>query len=132
MRTAIVVFLGPGLLFPGACSSSSASPVPDDAGSIADAGPADGADGGGDAGDAAPSCGQPATTTFACDAMPAGEGACQGGPSIGGSGGDAGAGSSYPLGCVATLPKCDALYGNTPVTCSCTPLGMTAMWACGE
>jgi hypothetical protein len=109
-----------------ACSSSSSSPGATGGSSDASA---ESGDDGGDAGDAGPSCGAPAMTTFACEVMPANEGACEDGPA---AGGDAGAGSSYPLGCVATIPKCDALYGTMPVTCTCKPLGMTAMWVCGS
>jgi hypothetical protein len=59
--------------------------------------------------------------------MPPSEGACEGGPP---QAGDAGPAASYPLGCVATLPSCNPLYGGEAMTCSCTPLGMTAMWVC--
>jgi len=110
-----------------ACSASSSAPSVNDAG-------APGADAGSDAAnldgsvvDAGDSCDAPASTTFACAAMPPGEGACQGGPP---QAGDAGVGSSYPIGCVATLPSCNPFYAGEAMTCSCTPLGMTAMWVC--
>jgi hypothetical protein len=112
-----------------ACSASSSSPAPSDAGGLepdADAA-IDGASTDGSPADANDTCNHPATTTYACSPMPPSEGACEGGPP---QAGDAGPAASYPLGCVATLPSCNPLYGGEAMTCSCTPLGMTAMWVC--
>jgi hypothetical protein len=112
-----------------ACSASSSSPAPNDAGGLepdADAA-VDGASTDGSLDGANDTCNHPATTTYACSPMPPNEGACEGGPP---QAGDAGPAVSYPLGCVATLPSCNPLYGGEAMTCSCTPLGMTAMWVC--
>jgi hypothetical protein len=109
-----------------ACSSSSASPP--DAGEVglnpvdasADA-PHDAADDGSD------QCGHPAMTTYGCTAEPPTEGQCQGGPL---DAPDASVTASYPLGCVATVPRCSSFYPMMAVTCTCNPLGMTSMWDC--
>jgi len=102
---------------PGSIGSIDGGPVADASDAEADGGPDDGSD----------TCDHAATTTYGCSPMPAGEGACQGGPS---QAGDAGSDVSYPLGCVATLPSCNPFFAGEATTCSCTPLGMTAMWVC--
>jgi hypothetical protein len=109
-----------------ACSSSSSTSPPGDASTVADAF-ADGASSDAGLEDANEGCDAPATTTYSCESMPASEGACEGGPP---QAGDAGPEASYPLGCVATLPTCNPFYAGEAMTCSCTPLGMTAKWVC--
>jgi hypothetical protein len=114
---------------PIACSASTSAPGSIDGGPVADASDA-AADGGvpdGGPDDGSDTCDHAATTTYGCSPMPAGEGACQGGPP---QAGDAGSDVSYPLGCVATLPSCNPFFAGEATTCSCTPLGMTAMWVC--
>jgi hypothetical protein len=112
-----------------ACSSSS-SPAPStDAGGNLDASDA-AVDGEGDAlpGDASNTCDAASTTTYSCEPLPLDEGACMGGPH---QAGDAGAGFSYSIGCVATLPECRPFAPTETVMCTCNPLGMTGSWTCG-
>jgi hypothetical protein len=110
-----------------ACSSSTVAPPPAPMGlNPVDAG-SDGAPGDGSADDGN-DCNHGPATTFACTPMPSGEGPCEGGPL---KSDDAGAGQSFPIGCVASLPSCSSFYAGQVQTCSCKPLGMTAMWACG-
>lgn len=109
-----------------ACSSS--SPSPPDAGpvglnTVVDAS----ADAPQAADDGSDPCGHPAMTTYACASEAPTEGQCQGGPL---DAPDASVTASYPLGCVATVPRCSAFYPTMAVTCTCNPLGMTSMWDC--
>jgi hypothetical protein len=130
-RLSIVALLASagGISLVVACSSSSSPPPSTDAGGDLDASDAT-TDGEIDAlpGDASNTCDHASTTTYSCEPLPLSEGACMGGPM---QAGDAGAGFSYSIGCVATVPACSAFYPGEVVTCTCNPLGMTGSWTCG-
>jgi hypothetical protein len=133
-RPLLFVVIAWGSAALAACSSTSPGPASTDGGgAVADAADAT-ADGALDGevddapGDSSNPCNHPPTTTYSCSSLPNDEGACVGGPP---QAGDAGGGASYPIGCVATVPACNAFYPGQPLTCTCTPLGMMASWACG-
>lgn len=74
-------------------------------------------------------CGAPDAATYACMPQPLDAGGC---PPWGDTDGGA---ASYPVGCVATVPRCSGFtVPPSPLTCNCTvdvpPFDGGAQWVC--
>ena len=66
-------------------------------------------------------CNAPEATTYSCQSIDAGAEGCAGGPTLQNVNADPG--KTFPAGCTARLPFCNAAYGDTVQTCECNHFG---------